>query len=767
MRRAGLLVVFALVVSLLPTGIGGSPVPAAIAAEPTAEPAPTAQPEPTAQLEPTARPEPTGVPGPTVEPVPVPQAEATPAVVPSEPATMPTAASPAVTPEHSGLPEPGVGVAPDGNLRLEAIDEPTVTFIYAPPSELVVNREATIQAWLYPNATGGDFALEIDGTVVDTAPAVIGFVALHWRPAVVGPVVMTVSYSGATGLAPSTSDPVNVAIVSPYPTRVDVSVSPTYTVVRNTPAHLTATVVPDPGAGTVDFYVDGVVVGSSDLTDGSATFDVSIADVGYHSIAARFNGNSSWSARSGNAPARLMVIGDPITLGLSVASDPLPSGPVTVKAALGADPGGGTIYWEIEYSGLSGSAPVGPGGVTELSLGTFSGTYLRVLASFDGYGTWGPASSTLAFQVGINTSTSITSNRSTAVAGELPVTLTATVDEAGDNTSVTFLDDVGGSIIELGPVPIDSAGTAKLTTSGLRVGTHSIRARYNGDNWLMPSVSEPITVTIVADTSVHATFKASLAKLYAHKDGYRDTVSLGGVLDERASVTVKVYASSGSLKRTWSLGWKNAGAYGLSWNGRTSGGKALPAGKYTAKATFKDVKGHLRTITVSTALSWRQAKWVTATTVVRYGDQLSYFGTDGSGLYYSEDYSRGAILDAGSMSRDCEPSCNEIWGTATFGLRSKSVLDYRRVDVQVTGHGFTDREHSGTGYIVNPATGGWMMELSLPEYIQSGVTHHYTVSKSQISAARKVTIIVYCTEMWGDAFDLHHLKLTYQYAVWK
>ena len=40
-------------------------------------------------------------------------------------------------------------------------------------------------------------------------------------------------------------------------------------------------------------------------------------------------------------------------------------------------------------------------------------------------------------------------------------------------------------------------------------------------------------------------------------------------------------------------------------------------------------------------------------------------------------------------------------------------------------------------------------------------------AKRIISSARKVGLVLYCTQMWGDAFDLHYLTLTYQYAVWK
>src|SRR6476646_10643660 len=107
--------------------------------------------------------------------------------------------------------------------------------------------------------------------------------------------------------------------------------------------------------------------------------------------------------------------------------------------------------------------------------------------------------------------TSASSLAVTLSTGSNPSTLgdnlvfTATLTPATGNGSIQFLD--GGATIS-GSIPL-SNGTASFSTADLGLGTHSITARYTGDNKLSPSVSPALVQTVnKPNTSVSVTLTA-------------------------------------------------------------------------------------------------------------------------------------------------------------------------------------------------------------------------------------------------------------------
>ena len=641
---------------------------------------------------------------------------------------------------------------------------PTPVTVHVDDNQFTVKTTASFWVMLSPAPDGGTVSLAIDGVVVDTQPVSTGLTYVSWTPAKTGVFKAIATFSGTAAYAAATSAPATLTVVPPVPYGVTVATT-SYEVPRNTPTQLTATVTPDPGPGTVEFRYEGDLVGTGTLLGGKATYSATFTTVGYHGVTATFTGNADWSPRRSDILA-VYVLGDAIGLALSLPADPLPAGPVTATATLSADPGGGVVRWSWgpnDYN--STELPVGPQGVTTLDLGVLRAGYYHLYAHFLGYGTMGEASTDLAFTVKDASATTLTANRTSATAGELPVIVTATVaSPIEDGRTVTFLDDVGGVLVTLATLPVDpSTGAASYSSNALRVGIHAIRAQYNGSAWTLPSTSSPIAVTVVKDTAVHATFTPSLATFYPYREGFRDTVSLGGVLDERATVTIRVYASSGSLKRTWSLGTKAAGRYSASWNGRTVGGTALSAGRYTVRASFKDARGNTRTITANATISWRQATWKSVT-VIRYGDQLTYAADAVDGrLYYSPDYGRGRTLFSAYYNHNCSPDCAWITGTAAFTL-SSSALAYRYTRIGFEGHTYQDY-NAGTAFLLRPGTSAWESPSPLPDYL--GMGWGVAVSSTFISPARQVKLVLWCSEEQGAAFDVHYLKLTYQYAIWK
>jgi len=93
------------------------------------------------------------------------------------------------------------------------------------------------------------------------------------------------------------------------------------------------------------------------------------------------------------------------------------------------------------------------------------------------------------------------------------------------------------------------------------------------------------------------------------------------------------------------------------------------------------------------------------------------------------------------------------------------VLAYRHTTVWFDGHGFVEREHPGTFYQVDAATSHWVNPIALPDYAKFGTG--FGIASRSITSTRSFRVVLYCTQAWGDAWDLHRLKVTYQYAVWR
>jgi FlgD Ig-like domain/Bacterial Ig-like domain (group 3) len=648
--------------------------------------------------------------------------------------------------------------------HVAAASVPTTTGIVVTFPTGVVGTPMQFHIQVLPSPSGGTVHLDIDGTTVASGalPTDDGTTTLSWTPTVAGDFTAVATFEGNAGFDASSSADfaVTVLLVTPH-----VQVTPTtYEPALDQVVDFTATLSPDPGAGTIEWLVDDVLEDTVPLgAGGVAHFSRSFATPFIHSVKAHFTGNSDFLESTGNA--NVSLVPDPSTVTVTLPSNPVPAGPVTATVTVSPNPGGGTLTWYLTSSG-STTVPVDPDGTTEVPLGIQAPHNDHLSVEFNGFGRYAPSVGSLDFSVLASGGVTVASDRASATQGELPVGLTASVAPfTGGDSTVTFLDDVDGVVVELGPVAIDSSTwKAIYSTSSLRVGVHSIRARFDGvPGYVLPVTSDPIAVTILPDTVVHATFKPSSTTFYSHKDSYRDTVSLGGVLDETATVTIRVYDKKGHLRRTWSLGSRPRGTYAVSWTGKTASGTLLPAGKYKVTVSFKDTHAHTRSISASVNISSRQVVWKTGTTITRYGDQLTYYATPGDHLFQSSDYSRGRVMFSADFDRHCAPTCQTIYGVTTMSLKS-TALDVRSVKITVTGHTFVDYS-SGYATLDRWSTGTEVGQGGLPEYQSQPIT--FSVSKTYVSSTKKVRFTAWCTEESGDAFDLHYLKLTYQYAVWK
>jgi hypothetical protein len=210
------------------------------------------------------------------------------------------------------------------------------------------------------------------------------------------------------------------------------------------------------------------------------------------------------SGDSNQASATPQLVNQQSATALASSANPSVYGQtITLTATVSPAGGSGTPTGSVTFkngNALLGSALLTNGVATLQVTLTTVGT-ASLTASYSGDSTFlGSTSATLSQTVGKAASqVALSSSAATAVSGQ-SVTFTATVSAAspGSGTptgSVTFYN---GSTV-LGTVTL-SNGVAKLTTSGLTVGSHTLKATYGGNGNFTTS-SRSITETVKKDST--------------------------------------------------------------------------------------------------------------------------------------------------------------------------------------------------------------------------------------------------------------------------
>jgi uncharacterized protein (TIGR03437 family) len=176
---------------------------------------------------------------------------------------------------------------------------------------------------------------------------------------------------------------------------------------------------------------------------------------------------------------------------------------LTLTASVSASDATGTVTFFDGTSTLGvgtlagGKATCGTASACSTS-GLGAGSH-SVTATYNGDSTYAGSSATLNQMVTLNTNVTLTSSANPATFG-VSLTFTATISPCCIATgTVTFLD--GSTTIGSGPlVAANGAIQATVSTSGLSVGTHSITAHYNGDNYDNASSSPVLTQAVTIGT---------------------------------------------------------------------------------------------------------------------------------------------------------------------------------------------------------------------------------------------------------------------------
>lgn len=238
-----------------------------------------------------------------------------------------------------------------------------------------------------------------------------------------------------------------------------------------------------PPSGTVNFFDNGMSIGSSPVVDSVATLSVNLTP-GSHSLTATYKGDSCWAPGSSG---KLTQNVDPNNTTTQLTSSPNPSScgeKVTITATVDPPAASGEVNFYDNLQPIGAAVLVN--GVATLSVPGFAAGSHSLTAEYKGDSCYAGSLTDKVTQV-VNagaTTITLTSDPNPSRCDD-KVTLTATIVPATATGTVNFFD----STAAVGSAPVVN-GVAKLSITMLSEGVHSYTAVYKGDSCDAPSTSD-------------------------------------------------------------------------------------------------------------------------------------------------------------------------------------------------------------------------------------------------------------------------------------
>ena len=250
--------------------------------------------------------------------------------------------------------------------------------------------------------------------------------------------------------------------------------------------------------GNVTFFDGATSLGSTSLSGNSAQLSLASLSLGSHSITAKYNGDSNYTASASAAVTQsvnqsgsstvLVSNANPSSFGQAVTFT------ATVQPSYSGTPSGNVTFFDGGNSlgsiSLSGAS-------AQLTLANFSLGSHSINAKYSGDSNF-TASTSAPVAQSVNqaaTSTTVSSNANPSAYGQV-VTFTATVAPGYNGTptgNVTFFDgntSLGNANLSGGIATFDTQATA------LSAGSQSITAKYSGDSNFLTSTSTFFVQTV-------------------------------------------------------------------------------------------------------------------------------------------------------------------------------------------------------------------------------------------------------------------------------
>jgi hypothetical protein len=484
---------------------------------------------------------------------------------------------------------------------------------------------------VYPTPTG-NIAYYDNGVQLGSGTLSSGTSSFTTQPLTGAVHSFTATYGGDNNYTPVKIS-AGATPASASATTLALTLSPT-TPVAGTPTTLTAalTYTLTNGAapsGTVNFYQDGLLIGSGTLTSGQAQFSSStLSGTTSHQYYAVYVGDTNYqtstaptvttAASSAAATTTTLTInpnppvsGSLTTLTATVsyigttarkAGTPLPAAGPPAPATTA--PAGMMTFYQDGASLAANGVSNGVATYTSMTLDTkTTHTYSAAYSGDNNYHSSVSANVTTASTGTTGTTTTVASSASTVASGGM-VTLSATVTPA---STVTGPSPTGTVVFSSAQGPLCSATLSGATASCMAAlttsGTQSINATYNGDtNYIASTSAIAATVTVGATSSTGVLTDAASPSA---------GVMYGGSVVLSAALTPTTAISGGpagtvtfTLAGTTTLGYTAA----LVSNGSTAAVATYiiptpPPGTYIVTATCASSNVTCATLSATTALS--------------------------------------------------------------------------------------------------------------------------------------------------------------------
>jgi hypothetical protein len=395
----------------------------------------------------------------------------------------------------------------------------TTTSVTSSVNPSVFGQPVTFTATVAPvvpgsGSPGGSVQFSVGGVSLG-GPILLsaGTAWISTNTVAVGTRAVTASYGGGANFNGSTgalaggqtvnrADSVTSLSSSDNPSKRGQSVTFTAVVNPNPPGSGSPT-------GSVTFTIDGGGAVTVDVANRQASFSTAALSAGDHTVMAAYSGEAGFNASS--AVLTQTVVSPDTTTALTSSTNPsVFRQEVTFTATVASDDAGaGTPGGKVQFSidGDPFGQPVDlSDGQATVSTDTLEVGDHSVTAAYSGDGTFNKSSGSLTQTVDkADTMTHVASDHNPSVFGQ-PVTLTATV-----NVDAPGAGNPGGTVQfmidgkDFGQ-PVDlSGGQATISTGGLDVGDHGVKAVYSGSGSFNGSFDTLSQSVNRADTSTRLT----------------------------------------------------------------------------------------------------------------------------------------------------------------------------------------------------------------------------------------------------------------------
>jgi hypothetical protein len=463
------------------------------------------------------------------------------------------------------------------------------------------------------------------------------------------------------------------------------------TIYPSTTFTVAAAVTPIPDGGTVHFelrdeadaeiwHADATV----SLATGQAGLAASLPASGYttgdYQLHASYSGTDGFSASEDPSPLPVTLTKYSTTLSLT-ASRPggLPLMPFTafdLKAQLGLGMGRTVEFWDITadpeillgtaVTSISGLATLTYAGSTE-GTHTYAARWNEDALYFPVEATTDAMLSRVALHVDVSAGGQWEQHHPVDIGAGVWSIPSVGPDATGDiEVRRVDTDALIGTVPAPGG-PLDWAPPA--------VGIYEIYAHYPGDSRYLAGDSLPASFEVVPDVVHVRGLAISDTYFYPQVDKYQDTTTLSGIRDERASVAVRIFNSSGSRVRNAAVP-SGTGKYTWTWKGKNDAGKIVKAGKYRIVQTFTDSAGTHLAVTKYVTVSLKRLYWHAAT-LTKAATNADAKGTSGAGKITG--YTDGHVVLRGVSNGHAG------WAGIAYQFTLPSADAYKSLKVGVRG----------------------------------------------------------------------------------